>query len=211
MTAKLKKLRIDRVDFVDQGANPGAHITLAKRATTEEPHMADQKESEAAFEKRLKAMEDAQTALQKRAETAEAEAKAAVAKQEETAKALAKALDTQETKECESIAKGLTVPGVKDKVAFVKGLRASESGVEALKVIQTLTKQVAEGALFEELGSDNGTPVLKGYQRLEQMADEFVTAGKAKNTAEGIQKAMATPEGKAAYAEYQSGLVRKGA
>src|SRR5690349_18486829 len=36
MATKLKGLVIDRVDFVDKGANPGAHIVIAKRETTVE-------------------------------------------------------------------------------------------------------------------------------------------------------------------------------
>ncbi len=31
MATKLKKLKIRKVDFVDQGANPDAHIGMAKR------------------------------------------------------------------------------------------------------------------------------------------------------------------------------------
>jgi hypothetical protein len=36
MPIKLRNLMINRVDLVDQGANPGAHITLTKRANTED-------------------------------------------------------------------------------------------------------------------------------------------------------------------------------
>lgn len=35
MATKLKNLRISKVDFVDEGANPDAHIKLTKSKTSE--------------------------------------------------------------------------------------------------------------------------------------------------------------------------------
>lgn len=52
MATHLKRLRLDRIDFVDRGANPGAHIALFKRHTDnttndEESSMAEKKMTEA--------------------------------------------------------------------------------------------------------------------------------------------------------------------
>lgn len=47
MATHLKRLRLDRIDFVDRGANPGAHIALFKRHSDEEPTMAEKKMTEA--------------------------------------------------------------------------------------------------------------------------------------------------------------------
>lgn len=209
MTTKLTKLRIDRVDFVDNGANPGAFITLAKRAE-EKAIMAETNETEV-----MKALKDQVADLKKRADEAEAKATASEAKAKETAEVLAKALDARETEQCVAIAKGLTLPGVKaeDKVAFVKSLRQSEAGVTALGVIETLTKQAAKSGLFVEKGSDGAGDPVTGYALLEQMADDLVAKGQAKNTADGIEKAMKTPAGREAYEQSRQEALagRKGA
>lgn len=93
MPSKLKKLRVDRVDLVDKGANPGAHIVLFKRdAPSEEepaeggavvPNETDDKTQDAvvaekaALEGRVSELEKELASAISRAEAAEELAKSA--------------------------------------------------------------------------------------------------------------------------------------
>ena len=87
MTTKLEGLEIDRVDFVDKGANPGAHITLFKRDTTmAEKDVKTEPEATDAVAKRV-------AELEKRATDAEAKAKEAT---EQVTKANEQALKAAE-------------------------------------------------------------------------------------------------------------------
>ena len=53
MATKLKNLRIKKVDFVDEGANPDAHIRMIKRKDGKEQMAGENSEKNTSFWKRL--------------------------------------------------------------------------------------------------------------------------------------------------------------
>ena len=201
-----RTLKVNRVDLVDAGANPGAHIALAKRHDLNpEPRMAKDNEGtppvDADVAKRLAEAETTNVALAKRVE--EIEARATVAETE-----LSKALDKQELAEAEAVAKGLTLPNITDKAAFIRTAKRAlgDEWPKMEAVLKAYEAQVAAGELFSEKGSDSSVAAEAGYGRLEQMADKLVTDGIAKTHADGVAKAMQTAEGKRAYGEYITNL-----
>lgn len=207
MTTRLRKLRIDRVDFVDTGANPGAFITLAKRHNEEKP-MAEMPEE---VVKRLADAEEAVKALQKRAEDAEARALETVEFQKAAEAKLAEEIAKRETAECETIAQGLVLPGIADKAAFIKGLRQSPMAGAVIEVLKALAVADRTSEVFKELGSDHPAgPAREPDARLNEMAEALVKSGSVKNRAEGLKAVLDTPEGKAEYQKYVATKTRKG-
>ena len=210
MATRLFRLRIDRVDFVDKGANPGAFITLAKRHN-EEKSMADTELPEAVA-KRLADAEASVEALTKRAEDAEKKAEATEALAKKMADDLAVEVEKREVAECETIAKGLVLPGIEDKVGFVKALRTTPVAEQAIAVLKTLAVADRTSEVFKELGSDHPKgPNADPSDRLNEMADAVVKSGKATNRADALKAVLDTPEGKAEYAKYVGTKTRKGA
>ncbi len=209
MTTALRRLRIDRVDFVDKGANPGALITLAKRATVKEPKMAELPEDVA---KRLNDQAEAVAALTKRAEEAEKKAETTEALAKQMAEDLKTEVAKREQSEAVAIAKSVVLPGVEDKVAFVAKLRkALGADWPVLEgVLKALATADKTSEVFKELGSD-ATQVATddGYQELTLIADGLVAKGLFTNRAAALPAAMQTPEGKAAYAKYQATITTR--
>lgn len=209
MASRLKRLRIDRVDFVDKGANPGASITLAKRHTSKEQGMAEPNVLPEDVAKRMADAEEAVKALTKRAEDAERKAETNEAIAKKVAEDLAVEVEKRETVECEGIAKTLVLPGIEDKVGFVKALRQSPVADQVLAVLKVLAVADRTSAVFKELGSDHPAGAAKdGYERLGQIADALVAKGDFKTRADALPAAMDSPEGKAAYAEYKGTLTQ---
>lgn len=89
MAQKLRKLRIQRIAFVDQGANPGAHIALCKRKEERMP-------------------EPTAAELAARITALEAERDAAVVKATAAETALAKALEKKKEPDPDDVLKGLS-------------------------------------------------------------------------------------------------------
>lgn len=208
MATRLARLRIDRVDFVDKGANPGAFITLAKRHTSKEQGMAETVD----VEKRLADAEAQVIALQKAAEDATKRAETTEALAKKMADDLAVEVEKRATAEAEAISKALVLPGVEDKVAFVKGVRKAENGEAILAVLKTLAVADKTSEVFKELGSDHPSGAEKdGYDRLNQMAEELVAKGVHKTRAIALDAVLKTPEGKAEYEKYVATKTRKGA
>lgn len=210
MSAALKRLRIDRVDFVDKGANPGALITLAKRATkTQEQGMTELPEDVA---KRMADQSEAIEALTKRADTAEAKQKETEAFQKAAEDALAVEIAKREATEAEGIAKGLVLPGVTEKTVFIQkvkhALGADWPAMEA--VLKALSVADRTSAVFTEKGSD--MPVGQapdGYDRLNEMAEALVAKGTHTNRAHALDAVLKSPEGKAEYQKYVATKTRR--
>lgn len=212
MATRLKGLRIDRVDFVDKGANPGALITLAKRATvTQERKMAELPEEVA---KRIADQAEAIEALTKRADAAEAKQKETEAFQKAAETKLAEEVTKREAVEAESIAKALVLPGIEEKVPFVQTVKRM-LGAEWPKmegVLKALAVADRTSEIFKEVGSDHGRGIAKdGYDRINEIADSLVAKGDFKTRTAALPAAMNTPEGKAAYADYLAGKTSRGA
>lgn len=204
MTTVLRRLRIDRVDFVDKGANPGALITLAKRATVKESQMAELPEDVA---KRMAEQEDAIKALTKRAEAAEQKADTTEALAKQMANDLTAEVAKREQAEAESIAKAVVLPGVEDKVAFIAKVRKALGSEWPVleKVLKELAVADRTSEIFKELGSDSAAVATDdGYAELTIIADSLVAKKLYPNRAAALPAAMQTPEGKAAYAKYQA-------
>lgn len=209
MTTALRRLRIDRVDFVDKGANPGAFITLAKRHNEEMP-MADKLPEDVA--KKLADQAEAIEALSKRAEDAEKKAESTEALAKKMADDLAVEVEKRETAESETLSKALVLPGVTDKVAFVKAIRQTPVAAQILDVLKALSVADRTSEVFKELGSDAPAGTAKDPEaRMSEMADAVVKSGKAPNHAAAMKAVLDTPEGKAEYAQYKANKTRKGA
>lgn len=190
---KYLNLRLNRVDLVDRGANPGAHITLAKRATTEGRRMAEIPMDTSEVAKRLAEVETERVELTKRVEKAESEAKV-------NAETVAKMLEDAAKSEAVSIAKGLDkVPGKAEDVAnllFVAKRKFEASEYEAfVTVLKAANEQIAKGKLFAAIGGDAVESEASDLDRLVNKLS--IEKGIPRHTA--LSEVMTTPEGKAAY------------
>lgn len=185
---RLTNLHLDRIDFVDDGANPGARITLFKR---KEAVMAEKETTPGAgpevaeLAKRATEAERQTVELQKRLDEME---KARKADTEELAKMRA----TAERNAAIEVAKGMGAIAPVDDLAKVieKAKRSldAETYTAFESVLKGAAEKVKQGALFTELGS--GSPVLKAdtpQGRMEALAKAYaekhsVTVAKAHST-----------------------------
>ena len=194
------RLRLNRVDVVDKGANPGAHITLAKRAITEERLMADTKDIlPEAVAKRLADLEADNKALSVSVAKAEAEAK-------EQAETVAKMVETAAKAEAVTVAKGFDkLPGKTDEIAhllFVAKRKFDASDYEAfVTVLKAADAQIKAGKLFSVTGVDaDGDTASK----VDQMIAKRMTE-KNETRPQALRAIQDTPEGRAAWAELRGG------
>lgn len=194
-----RALRLNRVDFVDKGANPGALITLAKRATTEERHMAEP-QMDAEVAKRLAEAETKRVELEKRLADAEAKAVKAEADAQTNAEAVAKMLEDAAKTEAVNVAKSLSkIPGETDAVAhliFTAKRKFDAADYESfVTVLKAANAQLAAGKLFAVAGKDSDG---SNASDLDQMVQKRMTDHKEPQHV-ALSKVLETPEGKAAY------------
>lgn len=199
MTTHYKKLRLNRVDFVDKGANPGAHITLAKRAPTEERHMAESKEGlPEEVAKRLADLDAENKALSERVQKAEAKAT-------EDAALVAKVLEDRAKDAALVIAKSMDKVGkVEDTAHLLFVAKRALSAEDYAKLEQTLKAcdaQIKKGALFSVVGSDNDSQLATELDSL--VSKRMTEKGEDKGTA--MLAVMQTPAGKQAYNALRGG------
>lgn len=200
MSQVYRKLRLNRVDFVDKGANPGAHITLAKRAPTEERLMADTKDTlPETVAKRLADLEADNQALVAKVAKAEREA----SEQSET---VAKMVETAAKAEAVTVAKGFDkLPGKTDEIAhllFVAKRKFDASDYEAfVTVLKAADAQIKAGKLFSVTGVDSDGDAAS---KVDQMIAKRMTE-KNETRPQALRAIQETPEGRAAWAELRGG------
>lgn len=192
------KLRLNRVDFVDKGANPGAHITLAKRAPTEDRPMADTKEAEAVA-KRLADLDAENIELAKRLAVAEATAATNAATAQEQAETVAKLLEDRAKDAALSVAKGLDKLGKVEETAHLlfvaKRKLDAEDYAQLERTFTALNAQIKASKLFGVTGVESDGDSASDLDRLvsKRMAEQ----GEAQHIA--FAEVIKTTEGKAAY------------
>lgn len=194
------RLRLNRVDVVDKGANPGAHITLAKRAITEERLMADTKDIlPEAVAKRLADLEADNKALSASVAKAEADAK-------EQAETVAKMVETAAKAEAVTVAKGFDkLPGKTDEIAhllFVAKRKFDAADYAAfVTVLKAADAQIKAGKLFGVTGVDSDGDTAS---KVDQMIAKRMTE-KNETRPQALRAIQDTPEGRAAWAELRGG------
>lgn len=218
-TYKLVGLELDRVDLVTAGANPGAHILIAKFDTDAtmsdktaetldvQPDGVNKNMADENVETVAKAdFEALQTQLAEQIAKADAEAEA---RQAEVAKAaeLAERVEKmeREAKQAEFIAKAREYHnlGKADEIGPLM-LAASESfSEEQYKTLERLLKaanaQVEKGALFAQMGRPEGE-TLDAVDKVNALAKAKVEAGEAKTLQ--IAKLEVLQENRELAAEY---------
>lgn len=144
--------------------------------------------------------------LRKRFDDLEAQAKDAVAKADaeiekrETSEAIAKA----------EAWKPLILDPAKVGPALAKFAKAEpEAAAELERALAAGTAQLETDKLFGELGSGGLSAGGAGpLEKMEAIAKQLVADGLATTKEEGMSKALDTPEGKAAYAEYSNSVAK---
>lgn len=199
MTTVYRKLRLNRVDFVDKGANPGAHITLAKRAPEEERRMAETK-TELTPEAVAKQLTEANIALEKRLKEAEDKAVKAEAAAKEQAEAVAKMLEDRAKDAALVVAKGLDkLPGKVDETAhllFVAKRKFDDTDYATFeKMLTACHNQIKASKLFSVAGVDADG---EAASDLDQLVSKRMTE-KHESQSVALRAVLETPEGKAAY------------
>lgn len=207
MARVYQKLRLNRVDFVDKGANPGAHITLAKRAESEGRHMADNKDAlPEDVAKRLSEAEAANIELTKRLEAAETQAKQDRETAKQNAETVAKMLEDRARESALTVAKGLKVGTDEAKLAdvlFTAKRKLDGAEYDALVgVLKGASEQIAKGKLFGVVGADDRGE--SGGTELDKLVTKrMAEKGEDKGTA--MLAVMQSAEGKAAWAVVRNG------
>ena len=201
MTTLYRKLRLNRVDFVDKGANPGAHITLAKRAPTEERQMADSKDVlPEGVAKRLADLEAEKVEMAKRLKVAEDTAAENAKAAKEQAEAVAKMLEDRAKDAALSVAKGLDkLPGKVDETAhllFVAKRKFDEVDYASFeKMLTACHNQIKASKLFSVTGQDSDG---EAASDLDKLISKRMTE-KNESQSVALRAVLETAEGKAAY------------
>lgn len=204
---KYLALRLNRVDVVDKGANPGAHITLAKRAPTEERQMADSKDVlPEGVAKRLADLEAEKVEMAKRLKVAEDTAAENAKAAKEQAEAVAKMLEDRAKDSALSVAKGLDkLPGKVDETAhllFVAKRKFDETDYATFeKMLTACHNQIKASKLFSVAGVDADGEATSAMDTL--VTKRMTEKGEDKGTA--MLAVMSTPEGKQAWNALRGG------
>lgn len=202
-----KRLRLNRVDFVDKGANPDAHITLAKRAPTEDRQMADTKDTlPEAVAKRLADLEVEKADMAKRLKAAEDSAAENAKAAKEQAEVVAKMVEDRAKDAALTVAKGFDkLPGKVDEVAhllFVAKRKFDEADYAQFEqMLSAVNAQIKASKLFSVTGSDSDAG---GASKLDQLISKRMSE-KNETHAQALRAVTETPEGKAAWAEVRGG------
>lgn len=225
--ARLKRLRVTRVAFVDRGANPGAHITLYKRddtmakveelekqvadltakladATAENETLRQQGEKGTAPDPLAKA----DPAVRARVEELEKARQAEAARNEELAARVAKMeADRDRTL---YVAKAAAFPGMGKADDFgptlgkiAKALTGDEFAAFE-QALRAMHEQLATGDLFKAVGGDVAGGDNTAWGQLEKMASDLVTAGKARSFAAAMTQVLETPVGVQLHKQYRA-------
>lgn len=187
-TYDLEDLELDRIDFVDRGASPGAFITLFKRHTPKEkPLMADENENAAEeLAKRLDALEAEKVAIAKEAADAKAE--------------VLKMRDENDKRDAVAKAAGWPALGKADEVGQMLYEVAKVAPATAGKLEEKLAAwaaQIAKSALFAENGKaagegDTAEDKLNGVAKAHAEKHNLTYA-------QAYTAVLKTPEGAALY------------
>lgn len=197
-----RRLRLNRVDFVDKGANPGAHITLAKRAPMEERRMADSKDTlPEAVAKRLADLESEKVEMAKRLKVAEDAATENAKTAKDQAEVVAKMLEDRAKDAAMLVAKGLDkIPGKIDETAhllFIAKRKFDDTDYAAFeKVLTACNAQIKASKLFSVSGSDASGDLASD---LDQLVSKRMTE-KSEPQHVALSEVLKTTEGKAAWA-----------
>jgi len=205
MTTKLKNLRVDRVDLVDKGANPGANVLLFKRDT--EDGMSDTKdvveqieqvreEQKGFFAKVLSALTPEKVDVEpvdKRDET--------ITKLETENAELAKQVN--DLRHNEAIAKATELGFAGDDADVVTKMLDGLSPDEVQKVTEKLKGAKAVVETLDEKGSDNAADVDASAEgQILKMAEGLKAETPTLTEAEAYIKAIQSSEGQVLYAKH---------
>lgn len=204
MATKLTGLELDRVDFVDKGANPGAFITLFKRDGPMDKDVLVKPEAT-----------EAQIAeLQKRASDAEKVAKEATDQAKQAAERIAKLESDQrelveKSEAAEFVAKAQGYRAIAKPDEFAPVLRKIHKTLDEAqrtwftKWLDSVAEIAKQSALFRELGVGGSPEAGTAYDKLEKMARDRMAKGESKETFEQAFAAVCESEsGKRLYDEY---------
>lgn len=216
MPRKLRNLKLDRVDLVTAGANPGAFVMLHKFDAPDnlEGQMADKpvEAPEAPVKKDDKVSQEAETvakadfeALQKQLQEMADLRKAETDKSAELAERIAKMERERKTAEFVAKARELANMGAASELGLML-LEASEGmSPESYQLLERTLKaanaQVEKGALFATIGRADGE-VESWDARLSALAKAKVDAGTAKTRELAIMQVL--NENPGLKAEYMS-------
>lgn len=195
------RLRLNRVDFVDKGANPGAHITLAKRALTEDRQMAENKDVlPEGVAKRLADLEADKIEMAKRLKVAEDAAVESATAAKEQAEIVAKVLEDRAKDAALGIAKGMDkLPGKSEEVAHLvfvaKRTFSADDYAQFEKTLTACHNQIKASKLFSVTGVDNDGEMASALDQL--VAKRMTDKGETQHVA--LAAVIKTPEGKAAW------------
>ncbi|HSC59554.1 MAG TPA: hypothetical protein VLC11_08320 [Gemmatimonadales bacterium] len=205
MATTLKNLKLDRIDFVDDGANEGARITLFKRKETPMPETTPATpapEVNVELEKRLKDAEAANADIAKRLKDAEDAAKAA-------AEVIEKMRDRQERADAIEVAKSVkhvaAVDDLAEVVRVAKRVLPVETYDKLVAVLKAADARIASGPLFSEKGSDAPNGASTATEKLDQLVKQEVAKRNGKDTYAMVfaDLTKSDPVAKALYTETQ--------
>ena len=203
MPKLIKKMVLNRIDFVDVGANPDAFITLYKRKHMPEP------ETPEATEDMAKQLE----ALSKRVTDAEANAKEATDKLTASIEKNA-ALETQtkdlveKSEHAEFVAKCAGYKAIMKADDFAPILRKVHKTLSEderkvfYKWLDGLNDVAKNSVLFKELGVGGSEETGSAYEKLEKMAAEIRKVEPALTKEQAIAKAAKSEAGSKLYSQY---------
>jgi len=201
MTKVYRRLMVNRIDFVDAGANQMANITLAKRANPEERRMADTKDTlPEAVAKRLADLEAEKVTLAERVAKAEASAEANAKAAKDQAETVAKMLEDRAKDNAIAVAKGYPkLPGKTDDLAHLLFVAKRSFDATDYEAFTTLLKaanaQIEAGKLFSVSGRDTEGEAASDLDKLVQK--RMAEFKEPQHVA--LLRVTETPEGKAAY------------
>lgn len=209
MATTLKNLKLNRIDFVDDGANEGARITLFKR--NQETPMPDETGPDVTveLEKRLKVAEEANAAIAKRLKDAEDAAAASAAAAKESAEVIAKMRDRQERADAIEIAKSVKSVAAVDDLAEVvrvaKSALPTETFDKFIAILKAAHARIVTGGLFSEKGSDAPGNGATATEKLDELTKTEVTkrGGKATYAMVYADLIKSDPVAKALYIDIQ--------
>jgi len=207
MTTTLKGLRINRIDFVDRGANPGARVCLFKRDTQEEVVSNETptvEELQAQLEAEVTKRQEAEAKLQETGEVS----KRVTELEQKLAKSQDEVKDLREADEMRhAIVKAEKIEEIFGPAAdFAPMLRKIYRTLDETErkawdeKVTGAVELVKEAAHFKEIGSGGTDGAGDAYSKLEKAAR---TKYPDKSTADAVSAFLRTAEGKELHKQYR--------
>jgi len=210
----LRNLRFRAIALVDKGANPDAHVVLAKRDDTITTDSAETRVQPIIPEvSHMPDPREAHDEVQKQALAQLAEITKVLEQTREEKKALAVRLEKiEDDKERDQfIAKAREfdgIPGVTadDFASLLRKMYAPLTAEERTKVdamFRSAASTIKTSTLFSEIGVGGAAASLaSAYGKLERMVDQEIQKDGKLSRAQAMAHVLKTPEGKRLYRDY---------